>query len=268
MKVSNGGETLMPSTLSPVSVFIMDVTDSTNFQDSNDLTNYLGAVVRGVEAWIPGDVPFRIKQRYGDEIIFVSKHLETAYIVASYIKRFWKYPNHSPYFGMTYGFLDKDITAIEDVDKWNHPILKSARHAIDDLKKQDDRAWLVCLTDDSADEDINQAINMTCEIQNMIIKEQTDIQQITCLLYLLFQRQTDVARLLNKSAPTISIALKKGKCNFLSDSFGVVENLIAFKNRQGEHLCVSETPKDFSKLLHESILRHISNHLTGYIDLP
>jgi hypothetical protein len=85
----------------PISVFIMDVGSSSKFPDPYELTDYLGHLCSDVYAWTDGIIPTIAKQRLGDEILLVSEGFATAYLIASHIYTFWKYPQHKPYFGLT-----------------------------------------------------------------------------------------------------------------------------------------------------------------------
>ena len=88
-----------------------------------------------INVWTDDIVKIKISQRMGDEIFFIAENYATAYTIAFYISRIWKYKKHQPYFGLTFGTINKSLHEI-DMETWIHPIVKKARMANDELKKE------------------------------------------------------------------------------------------------------------------------------------
>ncbi len=119
----------------PVSIFIMDVSGSSiNENVGEELESYLRDIVSRVKVWTDGIVNIKISHRMGDEIFFIGENYATAYTIAFYISRIWKYKKHPPYFGLTFGTINKSLYEI-DMETWIHPIVKKARIANDEIKK-------------------------------------------------------------------------------------------------------------------------------------
>ena len=120
----------------PISIFIMDVSRSSIIEKvGEELEFYLKDIVNWINVWTDDIVKIKISQRMGDAIFFIAENYATVYTIAFYISRIWKYKKHQPYFGLTFGTINKSLHEI-DMETWIHPIVKKARMANDELKKE------------------------------------------------------------------------------------------------------------------------------------
>ena len=83
----------------PVSVFIMDVSNSSVEDIGGELSNYLHHLEERISIWTKDITTTKVIHRSGDEIVVVSSGYATAYTLAFYISRLWKFKDHKPYFG-------------------------------------------------------------------------------------------------------------------------------------------------------------------------
>jgi len=216
----------------PVSIFIMDISNSSdNAGFGTELERYLAEIEQLIKSWVDGIVPCQISRRRGDEIIFISKNYATAYIIAFYLGKIWKYTNHSPYFGLSFGNVEADLNRINP-ETWIHPLVKQARIANDELKSmQADRiqyrfnlvpADVESRSHDSVDillATFETLINSILENQNVYLKKQTEIQKLTTALYVILAKQKKIAAYLNKTPATISSHLNKGNGHEILKTF-------------------------------------------------
>jgi hypothetical protein len=201
----------------PVSVFIMDVTQSSSAGYGEELSNYLGKLESNIENWFGKTQSIQVKHRSGDELILLAEGYSSAFITAFYISCLWKYEKNLPYFGLAYGSLDKKVEEL-DLEKWIHPLVKQARNANDHLKKQKDReSFQFQLNDDEPSLQI--LINGMLMLQHVLRSQQTQVQRLVCSLYLIYGKQNAVAELLDRSAPTVYSHFKKGHCEQILRSF-------------------------------------------------
>ncbi|WLR56857.1 hypothetical protein LC048_08305 [Mesobacillus subterraneus] len=238
----------------PVSVFIMDVTKSSTAGHGEEISNYITQLERDIGNWHGNIGSVQIKHRSGDELILLSEGYASAFITAFFISSLWKYEKNPPYFGITYGSLDKKVEEI-DIEKWIHPLVKQARNANDHLKKQKDRESFHLQLNDV--EPSLQIINSMFMLQHVLRIEQTDIQQLVCSLYLIYGKQNAVAQLLDRSAPTIYSHFKKGHCEQIIRSF---RDIVSFLNaRQASDFY--EVTNNQSDVLEESIRTNIKSRV-------
>ena len=212
----------------PVSIFIMDVTKSRDFADPDELTEYLESVVGFVENITEGLVTVKVKQRLGDEIVFVGEQYETAYVCASMIQRFWKYREHMPYFGITFGKIEKPVDSIQYIDTWNHPLVSHARGAAELLKSQPVRHWMHVQTDDRPYDAVVYALNDNLNNQQVLTEQQTENQREVSNLFFFLQEQKAVAERLGKSKSTISTQIKQGYAHKLIQSHAIATDLLRY----------------------------------------
>ncbi|MDF2856000.1 MAG: hypothetical protein K0Q87_1851, partial [Neobacillus sp.] len=204
----------------------------------------------------------------GDEIIFVGLGYSTAYIIAFYISQVWKFKDHKPYFGLSFGDIDKNLSEV-DIEKWIHPLIKQARYANDLLKQEQIRSLFKFELDQfypSENNNLNSyhpfrseietLINTIITLQRSLIREQTDIQKEVCSLYLIFQQQKVVGNLLGKTPPTISSHYKKGKTEDILHSFN---EIIRILNSLQEKLYFGRDTN--SKENSKNLIDSMSNHL-------
>lgn len=256
----------------PISIFILDVSNSSAEDMGDELTFYLGEMVKWLTIWTKNNGPVKVKHRAGDEIIFVGNGYSTAYIIAFYVSRFWKYRNHKPYFGLSFGDIDRNLEEV-DIETWIHPLIKQARYANDLLKQEQNRPPFKFELDQFYVGDRNIPVlynqfryefetlfNTILQLQHTLIKEQTNIQELVCSFYLILQQQKAVGELLGKTAPTISSHFKKGKSEEVLRTFDELINVLNSLQKntnQGK----ADNPMETSDMLHDSIRNHLKENI-------
>jgi hypothetical protein len=245
----------------PISIFILDVSNSSSVDMGDKLTSYLDELVSWITIWTKDFGHCKVKHRAGDEIIFAGYGYSTAYILAFFISRVWKYSDHPPYFGLSFGDSDKELEEV-DIEKWIHPLIKQARYA-NDLLKQEQFRPLFKMELDQFYQNISHfpynqfrnefeiLINSLLRLQMTLIKEQTPIQEQVFTYYLILQQQKAVAKLLKKTAPTISSHYKKGKSE---EIIKVFTELVSILDSLQEKSYLDQAK---SKSLLESIRYHL-----------
>ena len=223
----------------PGSVFIMDVSQSSSISPPTKLTQYLRDMVtwlRTISKLNPQAIA--LTHRFGDEVLFVARGFETAYLFAFYITMTWPFAKQPPYFGVAYGDLLTDVPASEDLETWNSPIVKWARVAADELKREKSahRKWLLFGNEGGADQAVSEILNEYALIQDRFFKLQTEAEYLASALYAINGIQEWVARELEKNPSTISLQIRKSN----------VDVLLATKNR-------------VVKTLHERMLSQLQN---------
>lgn len=210
----------------PASVFIMDVSNSSSADNGETLSRYLSKLESTVKSW-SGRV--QVNHRAGDELIVLAEGYSSAFIIAFYISRIWGYRLNAPYFGLSFGGIEKNIDTI-DIEKWIHPLVKQARDANEYLKKQKDRESFHFQSIDIEPELLDM-MNGVLSLQHVLSAQQTEIQRLVCSLYLIYGKQNAVADLLGRSAPTVYSHFKKGHSEQIFQSFreivGVLESIEA-----------------------------------------
>jgi hypothetical protein len=252
----------------PISIFILDVSNSSSLDMGEKLTNYLDELVNWISIWTQDIVHCKVKHRAGDEIIYVGYGYSTAYILAFFISRIWRYKNHTPYFGLSFGDIDRELEEV-DIEKWIHPLIKQARYANDLLKQEQVRPLFKFELDQFYESqspyhhfryDFEVLMNSLLRQQMMMMKEQTEIQEQVCTYFLILQQQKAVAALLGKTAPTISSHYKKGKCEEISMVFSELITILdslqekSYNHQPGRLKAASES-------LQESIRKHLKEKI-------
>lgn len=248
----------------PISIFILDVSNSSSAKMGEELTNYLDELVNWITVWTKEFGHCKVKHRAGDEIIFAGNGYSTAYIIAFFISQVWKYSDHTPYFGLSFGDSDKKLEEV-DIEKWIHPLIKQARYANDLLKQEHVRPLFKFELDQfyqyNSSFSYNQfrnefevLTNSLIRLQMTMLKEQTPIQKQVFTYFFILQQQKAVAKLLKKTAPTISSHYKKGKSE---DIIKVFTELVTVLDSLQEK-SYNGTPE---KAKSESIIETIRNHL-------
>jgi hypothetical protein len=253
----------------PISIFILDVSNSSSAEMGEELTNYLDEMVNSINVWTKEFGHCKVKHRAGDEIIFAGYGYSTAYIIAFFISRVWKYRDHTPYFGLSFGESDKKLEEV-DIEKWIHPLIKQARYANDLLKQEPVRPLFKFELDqfyqnnsifpyNQFRNEFEVLINSLLRLQMTMLKEQTPIQEQVFTYFLILQQQKAVAKLLEKTAPTISSHYKKGKSEEIIEVF---TELVTILDSLQEKSYNDNPKKEKSKLLMESIRHHLKfNHI-------
>ncbi|MFF2445724.1 hypothetical protein ACFVSW_01390 [Neobacillus sp. NPDC058068] len=256
----------------PISIFILDVSNSSAENMGDELTLYLDEMVKWITIWTENNGQVKVKHRAGDEIIFVGNGYSTAYIIAFYVSRIWKYRNHKPYFGLSFGDIDRELAEV-DIETWIHPLIKQARYANDLLKQEQNRPPFKFELDQFYLGDRNIPVlynqfryefetlfNTILQLQHTLIKEQTNIQELVCSFYLILQQQKAVGELLGKTAPTISSHFKKGKSEEVLRTFhGLINVLNSLQKNtiQG----IADNPMETAERLHDSIRSHLKDNI-------
>lgn len=248
----------------PISIFILDVSNSSSEEMGETLTNYLDDVVNWITEWTKNFGHIKVKHRSGDEIIFVAYGYATSYILAFFITRIWKYQNHKPYFGLSFGDIDTELETV-DIEKWIHPLIKQARYANDRLKQEQVRPLFryemdqFCPSNQKSNvghnpyrEEFERLINTLLRMQQTFIIEQTALQELVCSAYFILQQQKAVSHLLGKTPATISSHFKKGKCEEIFSIF--TEILETLQSLEEKFYVNNEVkPHETGKRLMESI---------------
>lgn len=256
----------------PISIFILDVSNSSSEDMGETLTLYLDDIVHWVTQWTKNTGHIKVKHRSGDEIIFAGYGYSTAYIIAFFISRIWKYSDHKPYFGLSFGDIQ---TKLEDVDieKWIHPLIKQARHANDLTKQEQVRTPFKFELDQFYPGDSSSAFlyhpfrkefeglfNTLLQVQHSMMKEQTELQERVCSSYFILQQQKAVGKLLGKTPPTISSHYKKGKCEeILSIFYEIIAVLQSLEEKS--YLLTKAKPKENSDQLMVEIRKLLKDNL-------
>jgi hypothetical protein len=250
-----------------VSLFIMDVRGSSRMEDPDDLTAYLEQLIEWMETWTDGVVAAKQKHRLGDEIIFIGEHFFSAYIVASAIKKFWIFDEHPPYFGLTYGYIDRRVEDIQDLDTWNHRLVKYARTAAEKLRKEPMDNWILFEREKGETEPLEQEWLLTgilqsqIELHKVLVSQQTKQQNTVCSLFSVYRKQLDVARALGKTASTISNQMKQGLCDSILSMESTVEDILLalehMDKANAELLLRQIDAKETKQKLHEAIREHL-----------
>jgi hypothetical protein len=239
--------------MQPASVFIMDISKSSSAELGEELSDFLADIESWIHTWFKGYGHYHVRHRSGDELIFLAGGYATAFVIAFFISRLWKYENNKPYFGLTFGSIDKSIDEI-DIEKWIHPLVKEARQANDVLKKQKEREnFHFKLDSNLIDDELVTLLNGLLKLQHALNKQQTDVQRLVCSLYLVLEKQNAVAELLNRSAPTIYSHFKKGHSELVLGSYHEIAAVLT--SLEKKEFSNSVEPK--TKLLEDNIRNHI-----------
>ncbi|WP_026908102.1 hypothetical protein [Paucisalibacillus globulus] len=285
--------------IKPVSIFIMDVSNSSYSSDFGDtLETYLEEISCLVKSWTKDVLSVKVSARRGDEIIFISENYTTAYTIAFYITRIWKFRNNKPYFGLSFGNINKNIEDI-NLETWIHPLVKQARIANNKLKEikknrppfrfeLDNNVNSTSLkellkTDPSGNlfTVFETLINTLIDTQNLYFGRQTYLQEIISTLKLIIDKQRNIAVLLKKSPSTISNHLNKGEGTEIIKTFNnITESLNSFQitNLRLESLTSADkitaidnqlnqqNPYEITNKLNEKIKQHLKNNISTYFD--
>ncbi|MFD1413681.1 hypothetical protein [Oceanobacillus jeddahense] len=245
-----------------VSIFIMDISNSSKENIGKALSDYLEQLKENIAQWTENTAVTKISHRAGDELVLVSSGYATAYTLAFYISRIWKFTEHPPYFGLSFGTIQEDVSDI-NIETWIHPLMKQARNANDYLKKQPDRLlFRFALPALSSEQDFTvfsrqfeTLINTSLMLKQEQISEQTDIQSLVCSLYLILGQQKKVSKHLERTTATISHHMKQGKTQIILRAF---DDIIKVLNSLG----AQEQP--LTDKLQTSMRHHIIAHLNDY----
>lgn len=245
----------------PASVFIMDVTKSSSTRIGEELSSYLIQLEEMIKTWYGNTIHVQVKHRSGDELILLAEGYSSAFITAFYISRIWKYDNNAPYFGLSFGSIEKEVATV-DIDKWIHPLVKQARNANEHLKKQKDRESFCFQTNEPASE-FEVLMNGMVRLQHVLSMQQTEIQRLVGALYLVYGKQNIVAGFLGRTAPTVYSHYKKGHSEQILGSFHDIVSVL--NSLQAKNFMNTDNSK--AKTFEENIRNNIKGQVQSIFDI-
>lgn len=257
----------------PVSIFIMDVSNSSKEDIGGALSSYLHRLEEEIILWTKDITRTRVIHRSGDEIVVVSSGYATAYTLAFYISRIWSFKAHKPYFGLAFADIQEDVSTL-NIETWIHPLMKQARHA-NDMLKQEGQArgqFNFELADFINEESLegyhlfrNQfetLLNTILKLQRDQMNDQTDIQSLVCSLFLILNQQNKISHYLNRSASTVSTHMKKGKYESIMGAFNDVVKVL--NSLQPE---IEPNQQVTNNQLQQNIKQIVGNRLAHYFSI-
>ncbi|MGX6977874.1 hypothetical protein ACWN8V_01170 [Vagococcus elongatus] len=202
------------------SIFIMDVTDSSKFENYQQLSQYLSFWEQTLNDF-SSNIQIKAKYRMGDEIICVAEHYFSAYLLANHLLSQWKFREAMPYFGIALGEFEKDIGEIGELESWNHPSIKIAREKTEAIKTGDRQSYFAMSMSDFSmlsKTSMNTEMEFLFHLQSLLINEQSNSQREVYSLYSLLDKQQLVAEELNKTQATVSAGYNRGKSDLLAET--------------------------------------------------
>ena len=184
-------------------IFIMDVTHSTSYHNTEEISDFLIKLEKNITEWTAVLPRSYVNFRMGDELFFVSDSPSSTLVLAYYIKLLWPFNNQPIKFGIAIGDA---LMPDNQFEHWNDPLIKRARVALDDIKTHDQVDFKLVAPDDSS-----LYNHILFYYLTDIMQMQTDIQRQVYLHSLTTSTQKELARLCSKSVSTISTHLKKGR---------------------------------------------------------
>lgn len=264
-----------------VSVFIMDVSNSSAEDIGDELSKYLHYLKEKISSWTKGIIATKVIHRSGDEIVVVSTGYATAYTLAFYISRIWSFRDHKPYFGLSFGDIQQDVSDL-NLETWIHPLMKHARNSNDILQQQEHNRHQFNLelghfSGDSSNEcspvgyqlfssQFETLLNTILRLQQNHIMEQTDIQSLVSSLFLILNQQNKVSDYMGRSPSTVSSHMKKGKNDAIIASFNdIVTVLNSLDTTNG--LDTDTNPQVTNDKLQNNIKLIVGNNLHDYFPM-
>ncbi|MBM7598416.1 hypothetical protein JOC34_000773 [Virgibacillus halotolerans] len=246
-----------------VSIFIMDISNSSKENIGNELSEYLQQLKISIADWTQNIVVTKISHRAGDELAVVCSGYASAYTLAFYISHIWKFTDHKPYFGLSFGDIQEDLSII-NIETWIHPLMKQARNANDYLKEQQNRLlFRFALPDFSGEKgftvfskQFETLINTSLTLKQEQMNEQTEIQSLVCSLYLMLGQQNKVSQYLERTTATISHHMKQGKTQVILHAFYDIVKVLDSLDTQDKHRLTDQ--------LQTNIRQNVLNHLHDY----
>ena len=257
----------------PVSVFIMDVSNSSKDDIGDELSTYLHHLEERISIWTKEIATTKVIHRSGDEIVVVSSGYATAYTLAFYMSRIWKFKDHKPYFGLSFGDIQDDVSTL-NIETWIHPLMKQARYANDILKQQEQNRlqFNFELDDFSSNKSLvgyhlfrsqfETLLNAILKLHQDQINEQTDIQSLVCSLFLILNQQNKVSHYLGRTPSTVSSHMKKGKCEHIIGSFNDIVKVLNSLHPESER-----NQQEINNQLQNNIKLIVNNDLYHYFPI-
>ncbi|MHA6251166.1 hypothetical protein [Oceanobacillus sp. CAU 1775] len=249
-----------------VSVFIMDVRNSSKIDIGDEISNYLQQFQVSLAYWSQNIVTTKVIHRAGDELVVVCNGFASAYTLAFYLSRIWKFREHPPYFGLSFGRIEEELNTL-NIETWINPLMKEARLANNYLKNQEKRMQFYFKLPDvnkeaSYEIDSNPLellLNTNLKLTQEHANAQTELQSLVFSLYLILGQQNKVSKYLGRTKSTISTHMKNGKTDIIIEAF---ENIVQVLNGL-------ETESTTNKVteLQASIKQNITNRLQDYLPI-
>lgn len=244
----------------------MDISDSSEENIGSELSKYLQKVVVSLKEWTGKGIPIHVSHRAGDELVVVSRGYANAYTLAFYLSRTWKYAEHKPYFGLSFGEIDDDFHSL-NIETWIHPLMKHARLANEYLKKQQNRGQFRFALPESPgnvgyeifNKQFETLFNTSLLLKQEQINEQTAIQSLVCSLYLILEQQNKVSQYLGRTTSTISSHMKNGKIEVILNTFNDIVHVLKSLEVSGE--------EGQNEELQANMRKKITKHLHDYFPL-
>lgn len=241
----------------------MDISNSSKENIGNELSEYLQQLKISIADWTQNIVVTKISHRAGDELAVVCSGYASAYTLAFYISHIWKFTDHKPYFGLSFGDIQEDLSII-NIETWIHPLMKQARNANDYLKEQQNRLlFRFALPDFSGEKgftvfskQFETLINTSLTLKQEQMNEQTEIQSLVCSLYLMLGQQNKVSQYLERTTATISHHMKQGKTQVILHAFYDIVKVLDSLDTQDKHRLTDQ--------LQTNIRQNVLNHLHDY----
>ncbi|MGZ9848991.1 helix-turn-helix domain-containing protein [Macrococcus psychrotolerans] len=204
-----------------LSIFIMDVSNSTQLNNTDDISKALEGMTESIEQWTQSLNFSYINYRMGDELFFVSDCTHATLLISYYIKLLWPYKSQPVKFGIAAG---NEEVPKRHIEHWNSKLTKAARNNLERIKKSDISDFYVTIeaTDMSLYNDVLFPY-LTEIVQNHSLLQQAIFQQS---LYI--DTQKEIAQLNNKSVSTISEHLNKAHYKQL----GLIKKHLTFSDAQ------------------------------------
>lgn len=204
-----------------LSVFIMDVSNSTQFNNSDEISKVLEGITESIEQWTHSLNFSYINYRMGDELFFVSDCTDATLLISYYIKLLWPYKSQPVKFGIAAG--SEEIPE-QDIEHWNSKLTKTARNNLEHIKKSDISDFYVTI----------EAVDMSLYNDVLfpylteIVRNHSLLQQTIFKQSLYIDTQKEIAQLNNKSVSTISEHLNKAHYKQL----GLIKKHLVFSDAQ------------------------------------
>ncbi|WP_214696552.1 hypothetical protein [Exiguobacterium sp. s160] len=250
-----------------VSIFILDVSDSSKFENGRELSTYLYDCQNMLES-LNNVIKIKSKYRMGDEIICLVEGYSSAIMIANYLIYNWYYEENMPYFGLSCGLIDEDINDI-DIETWNHLLVKKARIANDLIKEEKNRKGLIEFNPlNKFNDNEIELINTLLDLQSAIIVDQTNKQREILGLYSLIRSQKEIANKINKSTSTVSGHYTGGKSDLILEaaksvcSFLTIKEIQSGRSTEGEdeYLDIVHVVQKKHEELEKEIRKQILNY--------
>lgn len=222
-----------------ISVLIADVSEFSKEEMGNELSNYLQQLKVNIAFWTQNIGTTKISHQSGDQLVIVSQGYATAHILAFYINQIWKYKEHPPLFGLSFGNIEEDLNSI-NIDTWIHPLIKQARKAKNDLKKKKNKIQFRYALLDSEKESIETLLNTSLTLQQEHMNGQTEIQSLVLSLYLILGQQNKVSQYLGRTTSTISSHMKQGKTEMILNTFSDIIKALNSLQRSRDPLLIDQ----------------------------